>query len=219
MSAQAWIELVLGVWLLLLTAAFLGLARQTSDLFSAIRTGRSPKTGERLLVHAPVSDEVLGALGQRFAEADASAVNEDHVVIHLSANCAGCLQAADSIAAAARSQRSLATGILENTVCLVTGKDGNKSRLLEILGDAKIPIIVDPQARQIVAKLAVTVSPIAVVIRNKRIEGWTELGDFGRLETLVRRNMEVRNQDDRSGPGTDSSSERNVARLAARNPN
>lgn len=189
MSTEEWIEIVLAAWLLLLSVSILGLGRQVADLFVAIRTGKTPKTGERLLLHAPVASDILEALARaNSSTTGVSDSTEEQIVVHLSASCGGCPQAAQSLVEAAVHGTGLSKHILASTTCLITGADGHKDRLLKILEEVQVPIIEDPQASVMARRLGLFITPFALAIHNGEVSGWADMTDFLNLERLLLQN-------------------------------
>jgi hypothetical protein len=184
MRVEGWVEVALAVWMLVLSVALLGLGRQISDLFFAIRTGRAPKTGERLLLRNPVPPEVLEAIAEVSPDRESNK-DEELFVLHFSAQCGGCLQAVNSLAASYRDGTHHANRILGRATCLLTGSGGNKDVLMDLLKKMNLPVIEDPKATVLARQLRITMSPFAMRIFNSEVAGWSEIMEFRNLERMV----------------------------------
>jgi hypothetical protein len=197
-SLQGWVDIVLAAWLMLVSLSILGLGRQMSDLFFAIRTGRAPKTGEKLLIRAPVAPEALAFISENHPSG-APTPGTDQVILHLSSTCGGCVDAARSFVDAIRNENLRARKILANTTCLLTGSGGNKQRLNLLLDEIDLFVVEDPIASELVRQIGINVSPFALAVQDGQIAGWAEMPNFSNLERLLLKNEESR----RGGPGRD----------------
>lgn len=156
------ILVLLTLWLVALTLVVVGLARHQAILQLASITGppRIDMDADGPEVGSEVPDEVIRLLNE---SAPGWSVAQPAVILFMSASCGPCRDVATS----AVERRELLTDV----TFLVAGRQNVSKDLVELLRPTGRPVILNPEAQDIVRLMNIHSSPFAFAIAQGKVDG------------------------------------------------